>query len=456
MFESLSERLERSFKILKGEGKITEVNVADALKDVRKALIAADVNYKVAKTFIDSVKQKAMGMNVLTAVRPKEMMIKVVHDELAILMGGEAQPINLQGRPAIILMSGLQGSGKTTMSGKLAYMLKKDKKQHKPLLVACDVYRPAAIDQLKVLGDQLEVPVYSEEGNKNPVEIALNAVQHAKAKGNDIVIVDTAGRLAVDEEMMDEIENLKKSLNPSETLFVVDAMTGQDAVNTAKEFNERIDFDGVVLTKLDGDTRGGAALSIRTVVDKPIKFVGIGEKMDALNVFHPQRMADRILGMGDVVSLVERAQQAIDEKEAEELERKLRKNKFDFEDFLNQIQTIKKMGNIKDLVSMIPGVGKAVKDVDIDDNAFKSVEAIIRSMTPKERKEPSLLANQSRKIRIAKGSGTTIQEVNRLIKQFDDMRKMMKQMNAMDKKGMMGKMKAMRQMQQMQQNGPKI
>lgn len=459
MFESLSERLERSFKILKGEGKITEVNVADALKDVRKALIAADVNYKVAKTFIDSVKQKAMGMNVLTAVRPKEMMIKVVHDELAILMGGEAQPINLQGRPAIILMSGLQGSGKTTMSGKLAYMLKKDKKQHKPLLVACDVYRPAAIDQLKVLGEQLEVPVYSEEGNKNPVEIALNAVQHAKAKGNDIVIVDTAGRLAVDEEMMDEIENLKKSLNPSETLFVVDAMTGQDAVNTAKEFNERIDFDGVVLTKLDGDTRGGAALSIRTVVDKPIKFVGIGEKMDALNVFHPQRMADRILGMGDVVSLVERAQQAIDEKEAEELERKLRKNKFDFEDFLNQIQTIKKMGNIKDLVSMIPGVGKAVKDVDIDDNAFRSVEAIIRSMTPKERKEPSLLANQSRKIRIAKGSGTTIQEVNRLIKQFDDMRKMMKQMNAMDKKGMMGKMKAMRQMQQMQQmqqKGPKI
>ena len=456
MFESLSERLERSFKILKGEGKITEVNVADALKDVRKALIAADVNYKVAKTFIDSVKQKAMGMNVLTAVRPKEMMIKVVHDELAILMGGEAQPINLQGRPAIILMSGLQGSGKTTMSGKLAYMLKKDKKQHKPLLVACDVYRPAAIDQLKVLGEQLEVPVYSEEGNKNPVEIALNAVQHAKAKGNDIVIVDTAGRLAVDEEMMDEIENLKKSLNPSETLFVVDAMTGQDAVNTAKEFNERIDFDGVVLTKLDGDTRGGAALSIRTVVDKPIKFVGIGEKMDALNVFHPQRMADRILGMGDVVSLVERAQQAIDEKEAEELERKLRKNKFDFEDFLNQIQTIKKMGNIKDLVSMIPGVGKAVKDVDIDDNAFKSVEAIIRSMTPKERKEPSLLANQSRKIRIAKGSGTTIQEVNRLIKQFDDMRKMMKQMNAMDKKGMMGKMKAMRQMQQMQQKEPKI
>lgn len=456
MFESLSERLERSFKILKGEGKITEVNVADALKDVRKALIAADVNYKVAKTFIDSVKQKAMGMNVLTAVRPKEMMIKVVHDELAILMGGEAQPINLQGRPAIILMSGLQGSGKTTMSGKLAYMLKKDKKQHKPLLVACDVYRPAAIDQLKVLGEQLEVPVYSEEGNKNPVEIALNAVQHAKAKGNDIVIVDTAGRLAVDEEMMDEIENLKKSLNPSETLFVVDAMTGQDAVNTAKEFNERIDFDGVVLTKLDGDTRGGAALSIRTVVDKPIKFVGIGEKMDALNVFHPQRMADRILGMGDVVSLVERAQQAIDEKEAEELERKLRKNKFDFEDFLNQIQTIKKMGNIKDLVSMIPGVGKAVKDVDIDDNAFKSVEAIIRSMTPKERKEPSLLANQSRKIRIAKGSGTTIQEVNRLIKQFDEMRKMMKQVNDMDKKGMMGKMKAMRQMQQMQQKGPKI
>lgn len=456
MFESLSERLERSFKILKGEGKITEVNVADALKDVRKALIAADVNYKVAKTFIDSVKQKAMGMNVLTAVRPKEMMIKVVHDELAILMGGEAQPINLQGRPAIILMSGLQGSGKTTMSGKLAYMLKKDKKQHKPLLVACDVYRPAAIDQLKVLGEQLEVPVYSEEGNKNPVEIALNAVQHAKAKGNDIVIVDTAGRLAVDEEMMNEIENLKKSLNPSETLFVVDAMTGQDAVNTAKEFNERIDFDGVVLTKLDGDTRGGAALSIRTVVDKPIKFVGIGEKMDALNVFHPQRMADRILGMGDVVSLVERAQQAIDEKEAQELEKKLRKNKFDFEDFLNQIQTIKKMGNIKDLVSMIPGVGKAVKDVDIDDNAFKSVEAIIRSMTPKERKEPSLLANQSRKIRIAKGSGTTIQEVNRLIKQFDEMRKMMKQVNDMDKKGMMGKMKAMRQMQQMQQNGPKI
>ena len=424
MFENLSDRLERSFKILKGEGKITEINVAETLKDVRRALLDADVNYKVAKTFTDTVKKKALGMNVLTAVKPGQMMVKIVHDELADLMGGESVGLKLEGRPAIILMSGLQGSGKTTFSGKLANMLKT--KQHKnPLLVACDVYRPAAIEQLKVVAAQIGVPVYSEDNNKNVVEIANNAIKEAKTKGNDVVIIDTAGRLAVDEEMMNEIETLKNSVNPDETLFVVDSMTGQDAVNTAKEFNDRLDFDGVVLTKLDGDTRGGAAISIRTVVTKPIKFVGTGEKMEAIDVFHPSRMADRILGMGDIVSLVERAQEQFDEEEAKRLQKKIQKNKFDFNDFLGQIQQIKKMGNIKDLASMIPGVGKAIKDMDIDDNAFKSIEAIIYSMTPKERSNPELL-NGSRRQRIAAGSGTSIQEVNRLIKQFDQTRKMMR------------------------------
>ena len=403
MFENLSERLERSFKILKGEGKITEINVAETLKDVRRALLDADVNYKVAKSFTDSVKQKAMGMNVLTAVKPSQLMVKIVHDELAELMGGKAVELTLENRPAIVLMSGLQGSGKTTFSGKLANMLKN--KQHKnPLLVACDVYRPAAIQQLHVVGESVGVPVYSEPDNKNVVEIANNAIREAKAKNYNVVIIDTAGRLAVDEEMMNEIATLKEAVNPDETLFVVDAMTGQDAVNTAKEFNDRLDFDGVVLTKLDGDTRGGAALSIRTVVTKPIKFVGTGEKMEAIDVFHPDRMADRILGMGDIVSLVERAQEQFDEKQAKELEKKIRKNKFDFNDFMSQIQQIKKMGNIKDLAAMIPGVGKAIKDVDIDDNAFKGVEAIIQSMTPKERANPDII-NQSRRQRIAKGSG---------------------------------------------------
>ena len=439
MFENLSDRLERSFKILKGEGKITEINVAETLKDVRRALLDADVNYKVAKTFTDTVKQKALGMNVLTAVKPGQLMVKIVHDELAELMGGETVGLNLDGRPSIILMSGLQGSGKTTFSGKLANMLKK--KQHKnPLLVACDVYRPAAIEQLKVVAASVEVPVYSEDGNKNVVEIANNAIREAKAKGNDVVIIDTAGRLAVDEEMMNEIAALKEAVNPNETLFVVDSMTGQDAVNTAKEFNDRLDFDGVVLTKLDGDTRGGAALSIRTVVTKPIKFVGTGEKMEAIDVFHPERMADRILGMGDVVSLVERAQQQFDEKQARELEKKIRKNKFDFNDFMAQIQQIKKMGNIKELAGMIPGVGKALKDVDIDDNAFKGIEAIINSMTPKERSNPDII-NQSRKIRIAKGSGTKLEEVNRLLKQFDQTKKMMKMVSGMDK-GKMAQMAA--------------
>ena len=424
MFENLSDRLERSFKILKGEGKITEINVAETLKDVRKALLDADVNYKVAKQFTDTVKQKAMGMNVLTAIKPSQLMVKIVHDELAELMGGKAVELNLEGRPAIVLMSGLQGSGKTTFSGKLANMLKQ--RQHKnPLLVACDVYRPAAIQQLHVVGESVGVPVYSEPDNKNVVEIANNAIREAKAKNYNVVIIDTAGRLAVDEEMMNEIATLKEAVNPDETLFVVDSMTGQDAVNTAKEFNDRLDFDGVVLTKLDGDTRGGAALSIRTVVTKPIKFVGTGEKMEAIDVFHPERMADRILGMGDVVSLVERAQQQFDEEEAKRLEKKIRKNKFDFDDFMGQIQQIKKMGNIKDLASMIPGMGKALKDVDIDDNAFKSIEAIIQSMTPKERANPDII-NQSRKLRIAKGSGTKIEEVNRLMKQFDQTRKVMR------------------------------
>ena len=424
MFENLSDRLERSFKILKGEGKITEINVAETLKDVRRALLDADVNYKVAKQFTDTVKQKAMGMNVLTAIKPGQLMVKIVHDELAELMGGKAVELQLEGRPSIILMSGLQGSGKTTFSGKLANMLKQ--KQHKnPLLVACDVYRPAAIQQLHVVGESVGVPVYSEPENKNVVEIANNAIREAKQKNYNVVIIDTAGRLAVDEEMMNEIANLKEAVNPDETLFVVDAMTGQDAVNTAKEFNDRLDFDGVVLTKLDGDTRGGAALSIRTVVTKPIKFVGTGEKMEAIDVFHPERMADRILGMGDIVSLVERAQQQFDEEEAKRLEKKIRKNKFDFDDFMGQIQQIKKMGNIKDLASMIPGVGKALKDVDIDDNAFKGIEAIINSMTPKERANPDII-NQSRRMRIAKGSGTKIEEVNRLMKQFDQTRKVMR------------------------------
>lgn len=424
MFENLSERLERSFKILKGEGKITEINVAETLKDVRRALLDADVNYKVAKSFTDTVKEKAMGMNVLTAVKPSQLMVKLVHDELAALMGGEAVDINLKGNPAIILMSGLQGSGKTTFSGKLANMLK-TKRNKKVLLVAGDVYRPAAIEQLKVLGSQIGVEVYAEDGSKNPVQIAENAIKHAKSNGFEVVIVDTAGRLAVDEAMMVEIKSIKDAIQPDEILFVVDSMTGQDAVNTAKEFNDRLDFDGVILTKLDGDTRGGAALSIRSVVNKPIKFVGTGEKMEALDAFHPARMADRILGMGDIVSLVERAQEQYDEEEAKRLQKKIAKNQFDFNDFIAQIHQIKKMGNLKDLASMIPGVGKAIKDIDIDDNAFKSIEAIIYSMTPQERANPEIL-NGSRRARIAMGSGTTIQEVNRLIKQFDETRKMMR------------------------------
>ena len=439
MFDNLSERLERSFKILKGEGKITEINVAETLKDVRRALLDADVNYKVAKNFTDTVKEKALGQNVLTAVKPSQLMVKIVHDELTTLMGGDTAEIELKGRPAVILMSGLQGSGKTTFSGKLARMMK-SKKNRKPLLVACDVYRPAAIEQLKVLGQQVEVPVYSELDSKDPVQIALNAIQEAKAKGYDLVIVDTAGRLAIDEQMMNEIEAIKKAINPDATLFVVDAMTGQDAVNTAREFNERLDFTGVVLTKLDGDTRGGAALSIRTVVNKPIMFVGTGEKLDAVDQFHPARMADRILGMGDIVSLVERAQEQYDEEEAKRLQKKIQKNQFDFNDFLTQIHQIKKMGNLKELASMIPGVGKAIKDIDIDDNAFKSIEAIIYSMTPEERTHPEIL-NGTRRTRIAKGSGTSIQEVNHLLKQFDQTRKMMKMVTGSKMAGMMQKMK---------------
>lgn len=442
MFENLSDRLERSFKILKGEGKITEINVAETLKDVRRALLDADVNYKVAKNFTDEVKRKALGMNVLTAVKPGQLMVKIVHDELATLMGGEAVSLRLTGKPSVILMSGLQGSGKTTFSGKLANMLKQ-KEHRKPMLVACDVYRPAAIEQLRVVGGQVDVPVYAEDNNKNVNEIADHALQEAKAKGCDVVIIDTAGRLAVDEQMMDEIESLKNHVRPDETLFVVDSMTGQDAVNTAKTFNDRLDFDGVVLTKLDGDTRGGAALSIRTVVTKPIKFIGTGEKMEALDVFHPSRMADRILGMGDVVSLVERAQEQFDEEEAKRLEKKIQKNQFDFNDFYNQIQQIKKMGNLKDLAGMIPGVGKAIRDIDIDDNAFKGIEAIIQSMTPKERTHPEVL-NTSRRRRIAMGSGTSIQEVNRLIKQFDQTRKMMKMVTGSQMKGMMSRMKNMK------------
>jgi len=439
MFENLSERLERSFKLLKGQGKITEINVAETLKDVRRALLDADVNYKVAKQFTDTVKAKALGQNVINAIKPSELMVKIVHDELTQLMGGDTAQINLSGNPSVILMSGLQGSGKTTFSGKIAKKLKSEKAK-RPLLVACDVYRPAAIEQLKILGQQIDVPVYTEEGNNNPVEIAQNAIRHAKANHLDLVIVDTAGRLAVDEQMMDEIERIKKAINPQETLFVVDSMTGQDAVNTAKEFNERLDFDGVVLTKLDGDTRGGAALSIRTVVTKPIKFVGTGEKLDALDLFHPARMADRILGMGDIVSLVEKAQQQFDEKEARELQRKIAKNHFNFNDFLNQIQQIKKMGNLKDLASMIPGVGKAIKDLDIDDDAFKGIEAIIHSMTAQERANPEII-NGSRRQRIARGSGTNIQEVNRLLKQFEQTRKMMKMATTMNPAKMMRNMR---------------
>jgi signal recognition particle subunit SRP54 len=424
MFENISDRLDRSFKLLKGEGKITEINVAETLKDIRKALLDADVNYRVAKMFTDSVKEKAMGQNVLTAVKPSQLMVKIVHDELTALMGGETADIDLKNNPSVILMSGLQGSGKTTFSGKLAKMLKEKKGKH-PLLVADDIYRPAAIEQLKVLGEQIGVPVYSEPENKNPVQIAQNAIKQAKQSGNDVVIIDTAGRLAIDEQMMNEIASIKAAVKPDEVLFVVDAMTGQDAVNTAKEFNDRLDFQGVVLTKLDGDTRGGAALSIRTIVDKPIKFVGTGEKMEAIDPFHPTRMADRILGMGDIVSLVEKAQEQYDEEEARRLQRKIAKNQFDFNDFLTQIHQIKKMGNLKDLASMIPGVGKAIKDLDIDDDAFKSIEAIIYSMTPTERTNPGIL-NGSRRARIAKGSGTASSEVNKLLKQFEETRKMMK------------------------------
>lgn len=436
MFDNLTDRLERSFKILKGEGRITEINVAETLKEIRRALIDADVNYKVAKTFTDEVKQKALGANVLTAVKPGQMMTKIVRDELALLMGGTATDINLDGRPAVILIAGLQGSGKTTFSGKLANMLK-HKRGRGVLLVACDVYRPAAIEQLRILGSQVDVEVYTEEGNTNPVEIATNAIKYARGKNLNTVIIDTAGRLAVDEAMMKEIAAIKEAVKPTETLFVVDAMTGQDAVNTAREFNERLDYDGVVLTKLDGDTRGGAAISIRSVVNKPLKFISSGEKMDALQVFHPERMADRILGMGDIVSFVERAQEQYDEEDARRLKKKLVKNQFNFNDFLDQIAQIKKMGNMKELMGMIPGVGKALKDVELSDDMFKQTEAIIYSMTPAERENPEII-NPSRKERIAKGSGTTLAEVNKLLKQFEQMRKMMKSVATM-KPGMMMK-----------------
>ena len=441
MFKNLSERLERSFKILKGEGRITEINIAETLKDVRRALLDADVNYKVAKSFTDTVKQKALGQNVINALKPKELMVKIVHDELAALMGGDEAPLNLDGHPAVILMAGLQGAGKTTFAGKLARKLKSTRGK-RPLLVGADVYRPAAREQLRVLAQSIDVPVYTEEESKDPVGIALNAIDHARQNHYDLVIVDTAGRLAVDEEMMDEIERIKNAIKPQETLFVVDSMTGQDAVNTAKAFNDRIDFDGVVLTKLDGDTRGGAALSIRAVVDKPIKYVGTGEKLEDIQEFNPEGMANRILGMGDIVELAKRAQEVYDQKEAEKLAEKLKKNKFDFEDFMKQIQQIKKMGNLKDLASMIPGVGKAVKDLDIDDNAFKGIEAIINSMTPYERRNPDIIKG-SRRQRIAKGSGTSLQEVNRLLKQFEDTRKMMHMASNM--KNPMKMMKQMRQ-----------
>ncbi len=443
MFDNLSDRLEQSFRLLKGQGQITEINIAETLKDVRRALLDADVNFKIAKQFTDTVKQKAIGLNVLKAVKPGQMMVKIVHDELAALMGESAIDINLKGNPCVILIAGLQGSGKTTFTGKLASLLK-NKRGKNPLLVAGDVYRPAAIDQLKVLGEQIGVPVYTEEDNKNPVKIAKAGIKHAKTHGHTVVIVDTAGRLAIDEEMMKEIAAVKEAVTPHETLFVVDSMTGQDAVNTAKEFNDRLDFDGVVLTKLDGDTRGGAALSIRSVVNKPIKFVGTGEKMDALDVFHPERMADRILGMGDIVSLVERAQEQFDADEARKLQKKIAKNQFNFNDFLSQIQQIKKMGNLKDLASMIPGVGKSLKNLDIDDDAFKSIEAIIHSMTPQERENPTLL-NGSRRKRIAAGSGTNVTDINRLLKQFDETRKMMKMMSSgKNMNRMMAGMNAMR------------
>ena len=446
MFENLSDRLERSFKILKGEGKITEINVAETLKDVRRALLDADVNYKVAKSFTDTVKQKALGMNVLTAIKPGQLMVKLVHDELAELMGGSATDIDLSGRPAIIMMAGLNGAGKTTMAGKLALYLKKQKHK-RPLLAACDTFRPAAMEQLRVLAEQIDVPIYMEEGAKDPVAVALNAIKEAKQKSYDVVIVDTAGRQSIDEELMQQAEDIRNAIEPHETLLVVDAMTGQDAVNTAKTFNERLEINGVILSKLDGDTRGGAALSIRSVVDKPIKFIGTGEKMEALDVFHPERMADRILGMGDVVSLVERAQQQFDLEEAKRLQKKIAKNKFDFDDFLGQIQQIKKMGNIKDLAGMIPGVGKAIKDVDIDEDAFKHIEAIIHSMTPKERANPDLLSKgRSRRQRIAKGSGNSEDEVNRLIKQFDQMRKMMRMFSGGGMAKMAGMMKGMKGM----------
>lgn len=427
MFENLTEKLERSFKILKGQGRITEINVAETLKEVRRALLDADVNYKIAKSFTDIVKQKALGANVLNAIKPGDLMIKIVHDELIELMGSQKSEINLKGNPSIILLAGLQGSGKTTFAAKLASYLK-TKKGKNPVLAACDVYRPAAIEQLKILGQQIDIPVYSETDNIKPLEIANQAIKTAKLKGYDIVIIDTAGRLAIDEMMMNEISSLKNNLHPNEILFVVDAMTGQDAVNTAREFNLKLDFDGVVLTKLDGDTRGGAAISIKAEVNKPIKFVSTGEKMDALDIFYPDRMADRILGMGDIVSLVEKAQEQFDTEQARKLQKKIARDQFNFNDFLSQIQQIKKMGNVKDLVSMIPGVGKMVKDLDIDDNAFKSIEAIIHSMTPAERENPAIL-NGSRRKRIADGSGTNIQEVNKLIKQFDDTRKMMKMMS---------------------------
>ncbi len=442
MFENLTEKFERAFKVLKGHGQISEINVAETLKEVRRALLDADVNFKTAKEFTNTVKEKALGRNVLTTISPGQLMTKICHEELTELMGGNEVEINVKGAPAIVLMSGLQGSGKTTFSGKLANYLK-TKKGKNPLLVACDVYRPAAIDQLHVLGEQLGVEVFSNKEEKNPVAIATAAVQYAKAKGFNVVIVDTAGRLAIDEKMMDEIAAVKKAIQPTETLFVVDSMTGQDAVNTAKTFNEKIDFDGVVLTKLDGDTRGGAALSIKTVVNKPIKFVGTGEKMDALDVFYPTRMADRILGMGDVVSLVEKAQEQFNEEEARKLQKRIQKDQFDFNDFLSQIQQVKKMGNMKDLVGMIPGVGKAMKDVEIEDDAFKHIEAIIYSMSPAERANPALI-NGQRKNRLAKGSGTNIQEVNKLMKQFEDTKKMMKMMsNPKNMMGMMQKMKGM-------------
>ncbi len=442
MFDNLSDKLDKALHVLKGHGSITEVNVAETLKEVRRALLDADVNFKTAKEFTNTVKEKAMGQNVLTTLQPGQLMVKLVKDELTELMGGETAGINLSGTPTVILMSGLQGSGKTTFSGKLANYLK-TKKSKKPLLVACDIYRPAAINQLHVVGDQIGVEVYSEPENKNPVQIAQNAIAHAKQNGFNVVIVDTAGRLAIDEAMMAEIANVHKAINPQETLFVVDAMTGQDAVNTAKAFNDRLNFDGVVLTKLDGDTRGGAAISIKSVVDKPIKFIGTGEKMDAIDVFHPARMADRILGMGDVVSLVERAQEQFDEEEARKIQKKIAKNQFGFDDFLNQIQQVKKMGSMKDLVGMIPGAGKALKDVDIDDDAFKGIEAIIHSMTPKERTEPAII-NGSRKKRIASGSGTSVQQVNQLLKQFDQMSKMMKMMQGGGGRKMMQAMGKMR------------